>query len=145
MVLRPRFIMVLWDMNKLLALLCFFVFYSSSGSVYAGHDAMETLFQNGSLKLTAEPSCEPYQLAEYPERNSQTLAQDISWVLADMSGKPIHSESSCSDDSQGKKICKVIFSIAEGELEWARVYQFESFIGKKGRTQLKSLSCFNLP
>jgi hypothetical protein len=116
-----------------------------SNTAHAGHEALETLFEHGSLRLTSESNCEPYQLTEEPTRHAQSLAQDISWVLNDMSDKAIEVEASCDIVSNQKKMCKVIFSIGAGELEWARVYQFESVASKKGVATLRGLSCFNLP
>lgn len=142
---KLSFTMELWGMNKFLLTFAALVFVAVSNSAYAGHEALETLLENTTLRLASEPNCEPYQLAEVPTTNAQTLAQDIAWVLADMSDKAINTEASCEILSKGKKMCKVIFSIGVGELEWARVYQFESVASEKAPATLKGLSCFNLP
>ena len=137
--------MELWAMSKFLLAFFGLTMVVGSNTVHAGHEALETLFENGSLRLTSEPSCEPYQLTEEPTRHAQNLAQDISWVLNDMSDKAIDVDASCDIAPNQKKMCKVIFSIGVGELEWARVYQFESVARKKGAATVKGLSCFNLP
>lgn len=116
-----------------------------SNAALAGQDALETLFENGSLRLESESNCEPYQSAEAPTQHAQSLAQDIAWVLNDMSDKAIDVDASCDIAPNQKKMCKVIFSIGVGELEWARVYQFKSVARKKGAATVKGLSCFNLP
>lgn len=128
-------------------LLAFFglAMVAGSNAALARHEALETLFENGSLRLESESNCEPYQSAEAPTQHAQSLAQDLAWVLNDMSDKAIGIEASCDIVSNQKKMCNVIFSIGVGELEWARVYQFESVANKKGSTTLNSLSCFNLP
>lgn len=123
----------------------FCMLVSCSSGVHAGPEALEALLENGAHRLKISPSCEPYQLSDGPMKDSETLAQDVAWVLADMSGKSINTEANCELDSQSKKKCKVIFSIGEGELEWARVYQFERIVAKKNAITLKDLTCFNLP
>lgn len=142
---RRSFTLGPWVMSKFFASICYGALLAYSSASSAGHEAFERLLENGSLRVQAEPSCEPYQLAADPSRYSQTLSQDIAWVLADMSGKAINIESSCEMGPRGNKFCKVIFSISEGELEWARIYQFESVSAKKGRSSMKNLRCFNLP
>lgn len=137
--------MVLWVMSKFDLLICIWALLGCSKVALAGHEAFEQLLTNGPIQLKAQPSCEPYQLAETPTVDSTTLAQDLAWVLADMSGKPMDTESACELDRQGRKMCKVVFSISEGELEWARIYQFESVSGNNSKIRLKDLRCFNIP
>ena len=137
--------MELWAMSKFLLAFFGLAVVIGSNAALAGQDALETLFENGSLRLESESNCEPYQSAEAPTQHAQSLAQDIAWVLNDMADKAIGVEASCDIVSNQKKMCKVIFSIGAGELEWARVYQFESVVSKKGSNTLKGLSCFNLP
>ena len=137
--------MELWAMSKFLLAFFGLAVVIGSNAALAGQDALETLFENGSLRLESESNCEPYQSAEAPTQHAQSLAQDIAWVLNDMADKAIGVEASCDIVSNQKKMCKVIFSIGVGELEWARVYQFESVARKKGAATVKGLSCFNLP
>jgi hypothetical protein len=137
--------MEFWAMSKFLLAFFGLVMVIGSNAALARHDALETLFENGSLSLASESNCEPYQSAEAPTNYAQSLAQDIAWVINDMADKAIGVEASCDIVSNQKKICKVIFSIGVGELEWARVYQFESVVSKKGSITLKGLSCFNVP
>ena len=137
--------MELWAMSKFLLAFFGLAVVIGSNAALAGQDALETLFENGSLRLESESNCEPYQSTEAPIKQAQSLAQDIAWVLNDMADKAIGVEASCDIVSNQKKMCKVIFSIGVGELEWARVYQFESVARKKGAATVKGLSCFNLP
>lgn len=132
-------------MNKSAWVIGLLVFLGWSQIAWAGHEALELLLANGQMRLKSQSLCEPYQLAEAPTIDSQTLAQDIAWVMADMSEKLIAVESDCSMNEQNKKQCKVIYSVSEGELEWARVYQFEDSATRKNPANLKDLKCFNLP
>ncbi len=111
----------------------------------AEHEALELLFANGAARLAVQQLCEPHQLAAAPLVDSSTLAQDIAWVLADMSESLVDTDSSCEIDSQGKKLCKVVFSTRNGEFEWARVYQFELIKVSYADSRLRNLTCFTIP
>ena len=89
-------------------LLAFFglVMVIGSNAALAGHDALETLFENGSLSLASESNCEPYQSAEAPTKYAQILAQDIAWVINDMADKAIGVVASCDIVTNQKKMCK---------------------------------------
>ena len=145
MVQIPNSSMALSAMNKFRVLVCAWAFFVCAKAVSAEHEALELLFVNGSARLTVQQLCEPYQLAEAPAVDSQTLAQDIAWVLADMSENSVNTDSSCELDAQGEKLCKVVFSTRDGEFEWARVYQFESVKVNHGDIRLRNLRCFNIP
>ena len=135
-----------WVMNKFLVLfVSLLAFLSHSKIASANHEAIELLLANGPMLLSSQPSCEPYQLAENPRIDSITLSQDVAWVLADMTGRFIESESTCEVTQGAQKLCRVFFSISEGELEWARIYQFETALGKGSGKQIKNLTCFNMP
>lgn len=132
-------------MNKLFVFIVSLALFSHSKIASANHEAIELLLANGPILLSSQLACEPYQLAETPSVDSITLSQDVAWVLADMTGRSIESEAKCEATQDTKKLCRVIFSVSAGELEWARVYQFEAASGNGSDIQMKNLTCFNIP
>ena len=145
MVQKRNFTLVYWAMNKLLVLLACASSAVFSNQALANQEALTLLLGAGQLRISKQPDCEPYQPESQQPPAPKTLSQDVAWALADMVGKLVDIESLCEALPDTRKQCRVIFSVSEGELEWARVYQFTSTAVSTKPATLSGLRCFNLP
>ena len=132
-------------MNKLLVVWVCTWLATFSNLALANQEALTLLLGNGQLVISMQPACEPYQPDSQRSSVAKTLSQDVALALAEMVGKPVEIESLCEALPDARKQCRVVFSVNQGDLEWARVYQFERIVAKKNAITLKDLTCFNLP
>jgi len=145
MVQKRNFTLVYWAMNKLPVVWACALLAVFSNQALANQEALTLLLGAGHLRISKQPDCEPYQPESHQSRAPKTLSQDVAWALADMVGKSVDIESLCEALPDTRKQCRVIFSVSEGELEWARVYQFTSTAVLPKPAKLSDLKCFNLP
>lgn len=134
-----------WAMNKLLVVWTCTLLATFSNLALANQEALTLLLGNGQLVISMQPACEPYQPDSQQSSGAKTLSQDVALVLAEMVGKPVEIESLCEALPDARKQCRVVFSVNQGELEWARVYQFTSSPNSLKTPKLADLNCFNLP
>lgn len=145
MVLKLNFTLVFWAMNKQLLVWVCTLLAAFSNLALANEEAMALLLGNDQLAISTQPACEPYQPDSPQSPAPKTLSQDLAWALSDMVGKPVEIESLCEALPDARKQCRVVFSVNQGDLEWARVYQFTSFPNSLKTPKLDDLNCFNLP
>lgn len=145
MVQKQTCILVRWVMSKLIHIVPAVFMAFGFNPVLASQEALKALLMNGQVAMATLPDCEPFQTEQQSTLGPGILSQDIASALAGMEGKPVSIASSCEATSDSSSQCKVVFSVAQGEVEWSRIYQFDTVPNSSNAPQLKNLRCFNLP